>query len=210
MSEAGSGMALPLLPTLAVAVIVSAASFLCQAPSAPAPATFVETRMVEMESRPVQAEATETVAAFVPAALAFRDQFPLRDHFVVSAEAAPRKATTRVAAKPNLRRRDAARSDMAKADSVKTDATRPPSVVAAKALPSSPEPLRAQAEAEENLLPDLALPFAPAISAISRAGSFVSVQSAVAGAKVVSFGGARVVALGNVVTGLVDRLPLQP
>ncbi|WP_155911975.1 hypothetical protein [Methylobacterium sp. 77] len=210
-------MALPLLPTLAFAVIVSAASFLCQSPSAPAPEAVVETRVVQMESRPAQADAradaTDASVAFVPAALAFRDQFPLREHLVMSAEAAPRRTAPRVAAKPTLRRPDAARSEVAriesgksdagksesgKIDPVKADAARAPSAVAAKA---SSEPFTAQAEAAEDLLPDLALPFAPAISALSRAGSFVGAQSAVAGAKAL--------ALGNVVTGLVDRLPLQ-
>jgi hypothetical protein len=90
---------------------------------------------------------------------------------------------------------------MAKTEATRPDANRVPSVVAAKAA-VSPEPFRVEAEADEDLIPHLALPFAPAISAISRAGSFVGTQSAAVGAEAM--------ALGNVVTGLVDRLPLRP
>ncbi|WP_155935154.1 hypothetical protein [Methylobacterium sp. 10] len=198
-------MALPLLPTIVVAMIVSAASFLCQTPSAPVPETPASPRMVEMESRTAQAEPIETAdlgAAFVPAAFAFRDQFPLRDPVAMTAGAAPRRATSRTAAaKPSQRRSDSARSEMAKAEATRPDASRAPSVVAAKAAAVSPEPFRIEAEADEDLVPRLALPFAPAISAISRAGSFVGTQSAAVGAEAM--------ALGNVVTGLVDRLPLR-
>lgn len=208
-SEAGSGMALPLLPTIVVAVIVSAASFLCQTPSAPVLETPVGPPMVEMESRTAQANPAEAdpTVAFVPAALAFRDQFPLRDHGAMSVAATgavtpPRRPAARVAAKPTLRRTDPARSETARAESARPDAVRVPSVAVAKAPAVAPEPFRVEAEAEEDLVPRLALPFAPAISAISRAGSFVGTQSAAAGAKAV--------ALGNVVTGLVDSLPLRP
>lgn len=208
-SEAGSGMALPLLPTIVVAVIVSAASFLCQTPSATVPETPIGPPMVEMESRTAQASPTEAdpVAPFVPAAFAFRDQFPLRDHGAMSVAAmgavtAPRHAAPRVAAKPSLRRTDPERSETARAEFARPDAVRAPSVVAARAPAAAPEPFRVEAEADEDLVPRLALPFAPAISAISRAGSFVGTQSAAAGA--------RAVALGNVVTGLVDSLPLRP
>lgn len=204
-SEAGTGMALPLLPTIVVAVIVSAASFLCQTPSAPIPETPASTRIVEMESRTAQARPIETAdlgTAFVPAAFAFRDQFPLRDMVTTTASIAPRRATSRTAAvKPSQRRSDSARSEMAKTEATRPDANRVPSVVAAKAA-ISPEPFRVEAEADEELIPHLALPFAPAISAITRAGSFVGTQSAAVGAEAM--------ALGNVVTGLVDRLPLRP
>lgn len=202
-SEAGSGMALPLLPTIVVAMIVSAASLLCQTPSAPE--TPARTRIVEMENRTAQASPIETAdlgTAFVPAAFAFRDQFPLRDPVTTTASVAPRRATSRTAAaKPSPRRPDSARSEMAKAEAARPDVNRVPSVVAAKAT-VSPEPFRVEAEADEALIPHLALPFAPAISAITRAGSFVGTQSAAVGAEAM--------ALGNVVTGLVDRLPLRP
>lgn len=200
VSEAGSGMALPLLPTLVVAVIVSAASFLCQAPSAPSPEATASVSAVEAQGP--QDSAPEAIA-FVPAALAFGGQFPLRDDVAWIAEAAPRRAAPRVAAvKPPSRRPDAARPEMArndghKADGLKPDAARVAPVVAARTtVPSEPF----EAASDEGLIPDLAIPFAPAISALTRAGSFVGTQSAAAGAQAV--------ALGNVVTGLVDRLPL--
>lgn len=180
-SESGSGMALPLLPTLVVAVIVAAASFLCSEPArvsseAPAIAAAVA------ESPAAQPASVDAAANFVPAALAFR-QFP----FVVEArsEAPQRRAAPRVAARTTIRRPDIARADAIHAA---------PAIM--KAGPAAPPPV--ETASEDAPLPAIALPFAPAISALGRAGSFIGAQGTVAGA--------RAVALGDAVVGLVGGL----
>lgn len=218
VSPAGSGMALPLLPTLVVAVIVSAASFLCQTPSVVAPEPL-PTSVSAVEPAPDQTGSIEAAAPYVPAAFAFRDQFPLREDVVRLAETraepahrrpGPSIATVKPPRRPDVPRSELARSELARAEAGKGESGKDgstkvgsgeiegPKAVAAKA----PEPFTLEAVSEEGLIPDLAIPFAPAISALTRAGRYVGTQSAAVGAEALALGGA--------VTGLVDRLPIRP
>ena len=216
-SGTARGVTPPLLPTLAMAVILGAASYLCHEPAAVAPPASVPA--TALAAAP---EATAE-APFIPAPLAFQTQFPL-----VVAQAEPaiqaRKAVARPARIAAPRRPEPPRV----ATKAPLAAEKTPQVFE-KALPFVPEAEVSQAAAETDggllpavalpdvTLPDVALPFAPTIRAFSRAsaaaGAFVVDKSAAASAFVVdksaaagAFVGDKGVTLGVAVSGWVGRL----
>ncbi|MCJ2080904.1 hypothetical protein [Methylobacterium sp. J-090] len=181
--DATSGVTPPLLPTLLMALVLGAGSLLCREPDAPAPAPTALAAQIASAPATLVAEAVPTTP-FVPAALAFPRQFPL----AVAAQAgAPmpviaqhRPAGPRVA---SLRR------------------VAPPKAAVAPEIPRV-DPVASVARAEvpveaDDFLPDLALPFAPAIQAVGRARDFVGVQGAAARTQASALGGAVVDFVGT-------------
>ncbi|MCI9882584.1 MULTISPECIES: hypothetical protein [Methylobacterium] len=178
----------PLLPTLMMAVILGAASYLCHEPAAVAPPASVPATAV------AAAPEAEAETLHIPAPLAFQTQFPLA--MVAQAEPAPvvqaHRSTPRTATRLTAPRR--------------VEAPR----VAVKTSPADkPLPFVAEVEAasavsdgDEGVLPEAALPFAPTIRAVTRAsaaaGAFVGAQGAALGAGTAS--------LGAAVSGWVERL----
>ncbi|KQU29329.1 hypothetical protein ASG63_17760 [Methylobacterium sp. Leaf94] len=228
--ESGSarGVTPPLLPTLAMAVILGAASYLCHEPAPVAPASVPATAVAAAP------EAT-AVAPFIPAPLAFQSQFPLV--IVAQAEPAAQAHRTlprpaRLAAPRGFEHPRLAAAKVApttdKAPQVSERApqapARPPQV-REKALPSAAEAevSHAAAEGDEGVLPgiglpdatlpDLALPFAPTIRAVTQAGAaagaFMGAKTAAAGTFVSDQSaalGAETATLGAAVSGWIGRL----
>ncbi|KQP08584.1 hypothetical protein ASF28_20735 [Methylobacterium sp. Leaf99] len=189
--DATSGVTPPLLPTLLMALVLGAGSLLCREPDAPAPAPMAAPRTVistTMAPRIVAAPAIQVAEAappFVPAALAFPRQFPIVVAAAsMTAVAQHRPAGPRVAA---LRRAAPAKTHIAEAAEVpRADP------VASVAQVEAPAPAEA-----DDLLPDLALPFAPAIRAVGRARDFVGIQGAAARTQASALGGAVVDFVGT-------------
>jgi hypothetical protein len=198
--DATSGVTPPLLPTLLVALVLGAASLICREPDAPAP---VPATAISITLAPRSAEASEATATamaaenFLPATLAFPRQFPL----VMAAQApvppqaaAPgphRPAGSRVA---TLRRTapakaapaaEALHGQAAQADPIPHVATVEAKRVSGGAVPAASGDLLPDLS-----LPDLALPFAPAIQAAGRARDFVGAQSTAARTQATALGGA--------------------
>lgn len=182
--DATSGVTPPFLPTLLVALMLGAASLLCREPevSAPVPATAISTTLAPRNI--VEPVATGSIAeAFVPATLAFPRQFPL----VLTAQAvAPPQASPRRPAGPRvatLRRMAPAKAPApAPAEAVHGEADPIPHVAGIDAMPdASPSDLS---------LPDLALPFAPAIQAAGRVRDFVGGQGVAARTRAAALSGA--------------------
>lgn len=211
-SGTARGVTPPLLPTLAMAVILGAASYLCHEPAAVAPPASVPA--TALAAAP---EATAE-APFIPAPLAFQTQFPL----AVVAQAEPaiqaRRAVPRPARIAAPRRPENPRVENPRLATKAPLAVEKTPQVFEKALPFAPEAEVSQAAAETDggllpavalpdvTLPDVALPFAPTIRALSRAsaaaGAFVVDKSAAAGA----FVGDKGVTVGAAVSGWVGRL----
>ncbi|KQP91622.1 hypothetical protein ASF60_17585 [Methylobacterium sp. Leaf113] len=191
--EAGTGRGVtpPFLPTLMMAVILGAASYLCHEPAAAPPPPSVPATAV--------AAAPETVVEtpYIPAPLAFRTQFPM----VVVAQAEPAAVQAHKAMPRPTRLAAPRRAD--------------PPRLATKALPAPSKPMpfapeaeespiveRAVSTSDEGILPEIALPFAPTIRAVSEAGeaagAFMGAKGAVLSAETAT--------LGAAVSGLVGRL----
>ncbi|MGU3540913.1 hypothetical protein [Methylobacterium sp. A54F] len=166
----GSGLGLPFLPTLATAVIVAGFSLLCRepaaVPAAPAAPAAVDARAFAAAGDTARPHGAAAAAPRAPASIAF-GRFPLAPEAfaapVIVVAPAPR-----IAAVPAPRR--------ACPGPRCGEAHRP--VVAAQA----PEPPRTdpfasragtQTADEEGVLPDFALPFAPATRALSEAAALV-------------------------------------
>lgn len=181
--EATSGVTPPLLPTLVVALVLGAASLLCREPDAPtstAPTTAISTtlapRSVAEPRSVVEPVTTGSIAeTFVPATLAFPRQFPL----VLTAQAvAPPQASARRPAAPRvatLRRTPPAKPPV------------PAEAVRGEAAPADPIAgidTASRGASDDSMpnwsLPDLALPFAPAIETAGRVRDFVGGQGAMA------------------------------
>jgi hypothetical protein len=189
------GVTPPLLPTLMMAVILGAASYLCHepgrepaavAPTASAPATAVAT-------------APQAVAAtpYIPAPLAFQTQFPM----VVLAQAEPTPAVQAHKALPRAAARLAAPRRL---DAARVAGKAPAATATDKPLPFMPE---AEADgtvaaADDGILPEVALPFAPTIRAVTRAGAAAGAFVGAGGAAI----GAETATLGAAVSGWVERL----
>jgi len=184
------GVTPPLLPTLVMAILLGGASYLCHEPTAAAPPASVPATAV--------AAAPEAVVetTHIPAPLAFQTQFPL----VVVAQAEPAPVVQAHRAMP----RTATRLVVAPR---RVEAPR----VIGKAAPAADKPLpfvaeveaaSAAADADEGVLPEVALPFAPTIRAVTRAsaaaGAFMGAQGAALGAETAT--------LGAAVSGWVERL----
>lgn len=235
--ESGSarGVTPPLLPTLAMAAILGAASYLCQEPAIVAPASVPATAV---------AAAPEATAEtpFIPAPLAFQAQFPL----VIVAQAEPTAQAHRTGPRPARlaapRRFENPRLAVAKvaatadkasqgSDKASQGSEKVPQAFARppqgreKALPfvAEAEVSHAAAEGDEGVLPgiglpdvtlpDIALPFAPTIRAVTQAGAaagaFMGAKTAAAGTFVSAQGaalGAGTATLGAAVSGWVGRL----
>lgn len=188
--DATSGVTPPLLPTLVMALVLGAASLLCREPEVPAPApTALAARIASAPATLVSEAGPAT--PFVPAALTFPSQFPL---MVAAHIAAPVQGA---AAAPALAQH--------RPPGPRVAALRRPAPVKAIAAPAAAQhadPVGTVAQAEvpaeaDGLLPDLALPFAPAIRAVGRARDFVGVQGAAARTQASALGGAVVDFVGS-------------
>lgn len=180
-------LSLPFLPTLAMAVVIGAASMLCREPAkGPAlpPAAEVGPQAFAPAPTPLPA-----APARAPAAVIFAEHYPL------AVGAAPRPAPRLAAA--------ASRRHLLRA--AEAPPRRPEGLVA-KSVPVQ-DPLDAArierseevAQEAETLLPELALPFAPAVRAVGEAASYV-------GGKAASVTGAVGGAVGGTVRGSVAVL----
>ncbi|GLS46711.1 hypothetical protein [Methylobacterium brachythecii] len=170
--SAARGSALPFLPTLLTAFAVGLLSLLCSPSSAPvAPAASV----VTAEVSPAGADGFHPVlpgsetAPAIPAALAFARLHPLTLH-------APQLAETKAPATRSTRSASASRRACTGPRCVETrrleTAVRTPPAKAASEPESAPASMRAQSEADEDMLPTGALPFAAtAASWVDRARS---------------------------------------
>lgn len=218
--ESGSarGVTPPLLPTLAMAMILGAASYFCHEPAAVAPPASVPATAV------AAAPEAQAETLYIPAPLAFRTQFPLvvaaqADAMTVGSIPQIGKAVTR-SARVAPRRLENPRV-AAKAPPVVGRA--PPVVEQALPFADEAEVSSASAGSDEGVLPgiglpdvalpDVALPFAPTIRTVSEAGAaasaFVGAKSAAAGAFVEAKGaalGVGTASLGAAVSGWVGRL----
>lgn len=200
----GPRLSLPFLPTLVTAMLIGAGSLLCRGPATPPPAPRVDAQAFA----PAAAAGVPTTPGRPPAALIFAEHFPVTSGAAWEPPVAARPVPApRVAAAP-VRRPVAAQAP----------ARRPELVVARAAerarepLPEPlPEPLAEPApapvaisqpwlvppaaipdvEGEEDGLPGLALPFAPAAQAVGEAVGYVRGRAA---------------ALGGSVSILVDRM----
>lgn len=202
---ASTGVTPPLLPTLVVAVVLAAASVFCpETRTAPAAPETPVVRMASAMGPPAEAPAE---VPFVPASLAFPLQFPITAALPV--EAATRQAALPQAVLPQAALPQAALPQAAlpahRTAARMAARNRPAPARGAQQVPAEPAsmPVVARAEpvapeAEDGVLPALALPFAPTIRVATQAASFVGAQSAAAGA--------RAVALGDAVVGLVGGL----
>jgi hypothetical protein len=208
----GSSASLPFLPTLATALVLAGASFLCREPAQDRPVPpvpGVETVML-IDPHAFPEPAAAPAEPRPSAALAFAQAYPLlpAEPRAVASRIAPRIATTpRVAVTPRI-------APMPRIAAMPP--RRPPCLdrgLDCEATPRRPEPVLAsqpaepkaaeslvsetrapetiEAATEDDLLPDLALPFAPAARAAGRAADFVRTGAAT---------------LGGSVTVLVDRL----
>ncbi len=184
------GVTPPLLPTLVMAILLGGASYLCHEPTAAAPPASVPATAV--------AAAPEAVVEtpHIPAPLAFQTQFPL----VVVAQAEPAPVVQAHRALP----RTATRLVVAPR---RVEAPR----VVGKAAPAADKPLpfvaeveaaSATADGDEGVLPEVALPFAPTIRAVTRASAAAGALMGAQGAAL----GAETATLGATISGWVERL----
>lgn len=212
-SGASRGVTPPLLPTLMMAVILGAASYFCHEPAAvQAPAPVLATAVA---SAPV----ATAEAPFIPAPLAFQTQFPMI--VLAQAEPAPAAQAHKAARPARIAAARRVESPRAVTRTLDKGPDRAPST------PDKPLPFAAEdapgtvAASDEGVLPDIAppeiaLPFAPTIRAVTQAGVAASQVGAAAGAymdaKAAALGaksaalGAETVSLGAAVSGWVERL----
>ncbi len=191
----GPRLSLPFLPTLVTAMLIGASSLLCRGPATPPPALRVDAQAFA----PAAAHVPSTPAR-APAALIFAEHFPVTSGATGELPVAARPVPApRVAVAP-VRRPVAAQAP-----------ARRPEVVVARAAERVreplPEPLAEPApapvaisqpwlvppaaipdvEAEEEGLPGLALPFAPAAHAVGEAVGYVRGRAAALGGSVSIF-----------------------
>ncbi|KQU02223.1 hypothetical protein ASG60_17110 [Methylobacterium sp. Leaf469] len=194
--DATSGVTPPLLPTLVMALVLGAASLFCREPEVPAPAPTTLAARIASAPATLVSEAVPATP-FVPAALTFPRQFPL---MVAAHVAAPVQGTPPVqgtVAAPAVAQH---RPSGPRVAALRRPA--PAKAIAAPAAAQHADPVGTVAQAEVpveagGLLPDLALPFAPAIRAVGRARDFVGVQGAAARTQASALGGAVVDFVGT-------------
>ncbi|MCE4224690.1 hypothetical protein HCU64_13075 [Methylobacterium sp. C25] len=168
--SAARGSALPFLPTLVTALAVGLLSMLCRAPTGPmepaVPTVTAEAAPAGTDGFHPVLPGSETAPA-IPAALAFARLHPLTLHAPHLAET--KAPTTRPTRSASTNRRSCIGPRCGEARRVETAVRTPPakSISEPEAIPA---PLRAQSEADEDMLPTGALPFAAtAASWVERA-----------------------------------------
>ena len=186
------GLNLPLLPTLLVALGAAALSFVCQDQASRAPAPSVA-RTALAEPFHVTAHATATVEApaRMPAAAAFAQAFPIVAEPRPMLAVLPPPRPSRIAGMPAPRRACPGTRCPETTGAIRKGG---PASTAADPFASarqSPSERAEAAETEVPVLPDLALPFAPAARVVGEAAGIVR-------------GGAA--AIGTSVSLVVDRL----
>ena len=174
----GSGrLSLPFLPTLATALVIGAASLLCReparTPAIPAPSASVAPHAFHA------AAPAEAALPRPPAAIAFA-QFP--PSLVLPEIRTASHPVARVATTAGTPRRVCTGPRCAEGPPRRPD---PFSEIL------RPAPVEAEAQVRDGLLPDLALPFAPAVRAVGDAAAYLRTGAS---------------ALGSSVSVLVDRL----
>ncbi|AWN37025.1 hypothetical protein [Methylobacterium radiodurans] len=189
----GPRLSLPFLPTLVTAVLIGAGSLLCRGPAAPPPEARVDAQAF------APAASLPGPAPRAPAALVFAEHFPLSTAAAGMAWEPPVQArpspAPRVAAAP-ARRPVAAQLPPRRPEAVVARAAEPELTSVAISQPWLVPPAAIpDGEAEEEGLPALALPFAPAAQ---KAAETVG--------EAVGYVRGRAAALGGSVSILVDRL----
>ena len=208
-SVSSRGVTPPLLPTLAMAAILGAASYLCHEPAAVAPPAPVSA--ATLATAVAAAPASVAEAPFIPAPLAFQVQFPQTPVPMVAEADPARAAPAHRAARPA---RIAAARREAPRVAAKAPSTAAPTAPEQIPAPNRPLPFVAEspfaaeaeettvASSEEGVLPALALPFAPTIRAVTQASA---AAGAFVGAKGASLS-AGTATLGAAVSGWMDGL----
>ncbi|KAB1071796.1 hypothetical protein [Methylobacterium planeticum] len=190
-----SSVTLPFLPTLVTALVVAGASFLCREPAQDRPAQDRPAPAVEqvlvIDPQAYPEPAAPPPGPRAPAALAFAQAYPL---LPAEPRATASRPAPRIAAMPP-RRPPCLRCEATPRRPEPVLAARPAEAKAWEKAVEPASPDQAEAEAEESLLPDLALPFAPTLAPAARAAGRA--------ADLVRTGAA---ALGGSVSVLVDRL----
>ncbi|HEV7440099.1 MAG TPA: hypothetical protein VGN94_10825 [Methylobacterium sp.] len=201
---------LPFLPTLVTALVLAGASFLCREPAQdkPVPPVASVEKVVLIDPHAFPEPAASPAEPRPPAALAFAQAYPMlpaepramasrpapriaamppRRPPCLRCEATPRRPEPALAARPaELKATEASRFEPATAEPVTAELSGPE-----LGGPELGAPETVEAAAEDTLLPDLALPFAPATRAAGRAADFLRTGAT---------------ALGGSVAVLVDRL----
>lgn len=180
----GPRLSLPFLPTLVTAMLIGAGSLLCRGPATPPPAPRLDAQAFAPAA--AHPAALPTLSARPPAALIFAEHFPVTAGPAMEPPVAARPAPApRIAAAPVRR-------------PVAPPPPRRPEAVVARAAEPAPEPAPVaisqpwlvppaaipDIEAEEEGLPGLALPFAPAAHAVGEAVGYVRGRAAVFGGSV--------------------------
>lgn len=202
-SVSSRGVTPPLLPTLAMAAILGAASYLCHEPAAVAPPAPVSA--AALATAVAAAPASVAEAPFIPASLAFQVQFPQTPVPMVAeadpARVAPAHRVARPARLAAARReapRVATKAPQMAPEQIPAPDRPLPFVAESSFVAESPFAAEAQettvASSEEGVLPALALPFAPTIRAVTQAsaaaGAFVGAKGASLSAGTASLGAA--------------------
>lgn len=199
----GAGrLSLPFLPTLVTALVLGAGSLLCRepapatpvapVPAAPAPAASVAPRAFHA------AVPAEAALPRPPAAIAFA-QFPPSLVLPDVRTAALPLPLPLPSPLPSLLPHPAAR--VATAGTLRRACTAPRCAEGPPRRPDPfseavrPAPVEAEAQMRDGLLPDLALPFAPAVRVVGEAAAYVRTGATALGGSV-----------AGSVAGLVDRL----
>ncbi len=159
----GAGrLSLPFLPTLATALVLGAASLMCRepAPSVSAPAASVAPHAFHA------AVPAEAALPRPPAAIAFA-QFPPSFVLPEVRTAAAAHPAARVATAGPLRR----------ACTAPRCAEGPPRRPDPFSEVVRPAPVEAEAQVRDGLLPDLALPFVPAVRVVRDAAAYVQTSA---------------------------------
>ena len=182
----GSGrLSLPFLPTLATALVLGAASLLCREP-APAPAPVAPSAPAASVAPHAFHAAAPVEAALPrpPAAIAFAQVPPsfVPPSFVLPEIRTAAHPVARVATTAGTPRRACTAPRCAEGPPRRPD----PFSEAVR-----PAPVEAEAQVRDGLLPDLALPFAPAVRAVGDAAAYLRTGAS---------------ALSSSVAVLVDRL----
>lgn len=180
----GPRLSLPFLPTLVTAVLIGAGSLLCRGPATPPPAPRVDAQAFA----PAATAAAPGTPARPTAALIFAEHFPVTGGASWEPPVAARPAPVpRVAVAP-VRRPVAAQVPPRRPEVVARTAERAPEPEPAPVAISQPwlVPPAAipDAEGEEDGLPGLALPFAPAAHAVGDAIDYVRGRAAAFGGSV--------------------------
>lgn len=204
-SESASGMTLPFLPTLVVAVVLAAGSMMCEAPEpAQAPAATVASPGPHAQETEAPVAVLSRPSAFVPASAAFSRQFPMTPHPLVGAvlfdpaqwSAPPRPVASLrpgcAGARCDAALRRSEPTRIAEAYQVK-----PPTPTERSLAVSAGSP-GAGSASDETEGRGGALPFAPVFEVLTQAGDFVGIRTAAARSEVV--------AMSDVVVDLFGRM----